>query len=62
MVLFFLHSAGLINHDVIIKINGWPVHTMQEVSKAIQSSTELSMVVRRKDKDVSVIIHPEEAD
>ncbi|TMS03264.1 Serine protease HTR4 [Larimichthys crocea] len=37
-------SAGLINHDIIININGQPVHTMQEVSEAIQSSTELSMV------------------
>lgn len=62
MVLFFLHSAGLINHDIIININGQPVHTMQEVSEAIQSSTELSMVVRRKDEDVSVIIYPEEGD
>ncbi|XP_027135707.1 serine protease HTRA1 isoform X2 [Larimichthys crocea] len=55
-------SAGLINHDIIININGQPVHTMQEVSEAIQSSTELSMVVRRKDEDVSVIIYPEEGD
>ncbi|TKS78079.1 Serine protease HTRA1 [Collichthys lucidus] len=55
-------TAGLINHDIIININGQPVHIMQEVSEAIQSSTELSMVVRRKDKDVSVIIYPEEGD
>ncbi|KAG8011616.1 Serine protease HTRA1 [Nibea albiflora] len=41
-------SAGLISHDVIININGQSIHTMEEVSEAIQSSTELSMVVETK--------------
>ncbi|XP_044052445.1 serine protease HTRA1 isoform X4 [Siniperca chuatsi] len=55
-------SAGMIDHDVIIGINGWPVHTTQEVSEAIQSGTTLSVVVKRKDKDVTLTIIPEETD
>ncbi|XP_071338031.1 serine protease HTRA1B isoform X2 [Trachinotus anak] len=55
-------SAGMINHDVIIGINRQPVHTIQEVSKAVQSSTVLSVVVRRKDRDVTLAIAPEEMD
>lgn len=55
-------SAGMINHDVIIGINGQPIHTTQEVSEAVQSGTALSVVVRRKDKDVSLTIVPEETD
>ncbi|XP_038560669.1 serine protease HTR4 isoform X1 [Micropterus salmoides] len=55
-------SAGMIDHDVIIGINGWPVHTTQEVSEAVQSGTPLSVVVRRKDKDVTLTIIPEETD
>lgn len=52
----------MIDHDVIIGINGWPVHTTQEVSEAVQSGTPLSVVVRRKDKDVTLTIIPEETD
>ncbi|KAM9361115.1 serine protease HTRA1 [Symphorus nematophorus] len=55
-------SAGLINHDVIISINGQPVHTLQEVSEAVQSSATLSVLVRRKDKDLSLTVIPEETD
>ncbi|XP_051277492.1 serine protease HTRA1 isoform X2 [Dicentrarchus labrax] len=55
-------SAGLIDHDVIISINGRPVHTTQEVGEAIQSGAALSVVVRRKDMDVSLTIIPEETD
>ncbi|XP_040898817.1 serine protease HTRA1 [Toxotes jaculatrix] len=55
-------SAGLIDHDVIIGINGQPVHTTQELNKAVQSSTFLSVLVRRKDRDVTLTIIPEETD
>ncbi|XP_035514510.1 serine protease HTRA1B isoform X2 [Morone saxatilis] len=55
-------SAGLIDHDVIISINGRPVHTTQEVGEAIQRGAALSVVVRRKDMDVSLTIIPEETD
>ncbi|XP_070760041.1 serine protease HTRA1 [Enoplosus armatus] len=55
-------SAGMLYHDVIIGINGWPVHTLQEVSEAVQSGTALSVLVRRKDKDVTLTIIPEETD
>lgn len=60
--LCFLCSAGMIEHDVIIGINGRPVHTMQDVSEAVQSGTAFSVVVRRKDGDVTLTIIPEETD
>ncbi|KAM9811031.1 serine protease HTRA1B-like [Neosynchiropus ocellatus] len=40
--------AGIINHDVIININGRPVSTTQEVSEAVQTGGVLTVVVRRK--------------
>ncbi len=52
----------MVDHDVIIAINGQPLHTVQEMSKAIQSGAALSVVVRRKDKDVTLTIVPEETD
>lgn len=55
-------SAGMIDHDVIIAINGRPVRTMQEVSEAVQSGDALSVVVRRKNADVSLTIIPEESE
>ncbi|XP_070689811.1 serine protease HTRA1 [Pempheris klunzingeri] len=55
-------SAGMIDHDVIVGINGRPVHTMQEVSEAVQSGAALSLLVRRKDKDITLTIIPEEMD
>ncbi|KAM3611302.1 uncharacterized protein V6R79_016224 [Siganus canaliculatus] len=55
-------SAGMIDHDVIIGINGRPVHTMQEVSEAVQSGAPLLVTVRRKDEDVSLTVIPEDAD
>uniref|UniRef100_UPI0037E71E7B serine protease HTRA1 n=1 Tax=Semicossyphus pulcher TaxID=241346 RepID=UPI0037E71E7B len=55
-------SAGMLDHDVIIGINGQMVHTTQEVSDAIHSGTALSVLVRRKDKDVTLTIIPQEID
>ncbi|CAB1457384.1 unnamed protein product [Pleuronectes platessa] len=55
-------SAGMIDHDVIIGINGQPVRAMEEVSEAVQSSGVLSVVVRRKDGDVTLTVVPGEAD
>uniref|UniRef100_A0A3Q1GB57 HtrA serine peptidase 4 n=1 Tax=Acanthochromis polyacanthus TaxID=80966 RepID=A0A3Q1GB57_9TELE len=55
-------SAGMTDHDVIISINGQPVHSTQEVSEAVRSGATLSVVVRRKDGDVTLIISPEETD
>nr|XP_020454945.1 serine protease HTRA1-like isoform X2 [Monopterus albus] len=54
--------AGMIGHDVIIDINGQSIHTTHEVSKVVQSGTVLSVVVRRKDRDVMLTIIPEEMD
>ncbi|KAM7416899.1 hypothetical protein PAMA_018805 [Pampus argenteus] len=55
-------SGGMIDHDVIIGINGRPIHTTQEVSEAVRSGTSLSVLVRRKDQDVTLTIIPEEVD
>ncbi|KAL7391234.1 hypothetical protein ABVT39_006415 [Epinephelus coioides] len=49
-------SAGIINHDVIIGINGQPIHTIEEVREAVQNGRALSVMLRRKDKDVLTII------
>uniref|UniRef100_A0A3B4XE31 HtrA serine peptidase 4 n=1 Tax=Seriola lalandi dorsalis TaxID=1841481 RepID=A0A3B4XE31_SERLL len=43
-------SAGMINHDVIVGINGQPVHTTQEVSQAVQSSAVLFSGGETKDE------------
>lgn len=58
----FLHSAGVIDHDVIISINGRPIHSTQEVSEAVQSGPVLAAVARRQDQDVSLTIIPEDTD
>ncbi|XP_076023531.1 serine protease HTRA1 [Genypterus blacodes] len=55
-------SAGMISHDVIIGINGRPIHTMDEVTDAVQTGSSLSVVVRRHDRDVALTIVPEEID
>ncbi|XP_047448129.1 serine protease HTRA1 [Mugil cephalus] len=55
-------SAGMVDHDVIIAVNGRPVHSTKEVSDAVQSATVLSVVVRRKDADVTLTIVPQETD
>ncbi|KAM7018853.1 serine protease HTRA1 [Tautogolabrus adspersus] len=53
-------NAGMMERDVIIGINGRIIHTTQEVSDAIHGSTAISVLVRRKDKDVTLPIVPEE--
>ncbi|XP_061586192.1 serine protease HTRA1B [Cololabis saira] len=55
-------SAGMRDHDVIVRINGQTIHTTKEVTSAVQSGTLLSVVVRRKDGDVMLTITPEEKD
>ncbi|KAJ8396947.1 hypothetical protein AAFF_G00012700, partial [Aldrovandia affinis] len=55
-------SSGLKNHDVIISINGQPVQTTEDVSDAVQSSNALSVVVRRANEDVILMVVPEEMD
>ncbi|XP_036955471.1 serine protease HTRA1 isoform X1 [Acanthopagrus latus] len=55
-------SAGMIEHDIIVAINRQSIHTVQEVGEAVQSGIPLSVVVKRKDKDVSLTIIPEESD
>uniref|UniRef100_A0AAX7T2M3 HtrA serine peptidase 4 n=1 Tax=Astatotilapia calliptera TaxID=8154 RepID=A0AAX7T2M3_ASTCA len=54
--------GGMTDHDVIIGINGHPVHTTQEVSDAVKHSTSVFVLVRRKDGDVTLMIIPEETD
>ncbi|XP_036382971.1 serine protease HTRA1 [Megalops cyprinoides] len=55
-------SSGMKNHDVIININGQPVHTTEDVSEAVQSGTALTVVVRRTNEDVTLTVVPEEID
>ncbi|CAK6959620.1 LOW QUALITY PROTEIN: serine protease HTRA1 [Scomber scombrus] len=55
-------SAGMIDHDVIIGVNGQPIQTMKEVSEAVHTGAVLSVVVRRKDRDVMLTIIPEAMD
>jgi HtrA serine peptidase 1 len=52
----------MINHDVIISINGQPIQTTDEVSDAVQSGSPLSVVVRRANEDVMINVVPEEID
>lgn len=59
---WYLCRGGMTDHDVIIGINGQPVHTTQEVSDAVRHSTSLFVLVRRKDGDVTLMIIPEETD
>ncbi|XP_053727900.1 serine protease HTRA1A [Synchiropus splendidus] len=51
--------GGIINHDVIISINGRPVSTTQEVSEAVQRGGALTVVVRRKQTAITLMITPE---
>nr|XP_043881392.1 serine protease HTRA1 [Solea senegalensis] len=55
-------SAGMIDHDVIVGVDGRPVRTAEEVSDAVQSAAVLSVVVRRKDGDVTLTVFPDETD
>ncbi|KAM9743606.1 serine protease HTRA1 [Menidia menidia] len=54
--------AGMTDHDIIISINGQPVHSTQDVSAAVQNGSGLSVVVRRKDGDYMLTITPEETE
>ncbi|XP_034548114.1 serine protease HTRA1 [Notolabrus celidotus] len=53
-------SAGMLDHDIIIAINGQIIHTTQDVSEAIHSRSALSVLVRRKNEDVVLTVFPEE--
>ncbi|XP_068559468.1 serine protease HTRA1 [Cebidichthys violaceus] len=55
-------SAGLIDRDVVIGINGRPVRTTQDVREAVRSGAALSVTVRRKDEDVTLTVTPEETE
>ncbi|XP_010875203.2 serine protease HTRA1 [Esox lucius] len=55
-------SAGMINHDVIISINGQPVQTTEEVSDAVQSGNRLLVGVRRAKEDVLLEVVPDDID
>uniref|UniRef100_A0A8C2F4P4 HtrA serine peptidase 4 n=1 Tax=Cyprinus carpio TaxID=7962 RepID=A0A8C2F4P4_CYPCA len=55
-------SAGLVNQDVIISINGQPVHSTEDMSQAVQSNKVLSLVVRRANEEITLIVSPDEVD
>lgn len=50
------------DHDVIISINSQTVNITEDVSKAVQSDSILSVVVRRGNEDVMLTVVPEEID
>uniref|UniRef100_A0A9R1SAW7 HtrA serine peptidase 4 n=2 Tax=Cyprinus carpio TaxID=7962 RepID=A0A9R1SAW7_CYPCA len=54
-------SAGLVNQDVIISINGHPVHSTEDMSQAVQSNKVLSLVVRRANEKITLIMIPDES-
>ncbi|XP_051533624.1 serine protease HTRA1 [Myxocyprinus asiaticus] len=56
------YSAGLIKHDVIISINGQPVHSTDDVSQAVQSGENLSLLVRRVNEEIILMVVPDEVD
>uniref|UniRef100_A0A9J8AF15 HtrA serine peptidase 4 n=1 Tax=Cyprinus carpio carpio TaxID=630221 RepID=A0A9J8AF15_CYPCA len=55
-------SAGLLNQDVIISINGQSVHSTEDVSQAVQSDKVLSLVVRRANEEITLTVVPYEVD
>lgn len=55
-------SAGMLNHDVIISINGQFVYTTEDVSKVVQIGQPLSVMVRRTNEDVTLTVVPEDID
>ncbi|XDV20943.1 hypothetical protein PO909_026147 [Leuciscus waleckii] len=55
-------SAGLVNQDVIISINGHPMRSTEDVSQAVQSDEILSLVVRRANEEITLTVVPDEVD
>lgn len=55
-------SAGMLNQDVIISINGQPVYSTEDVSQAVQSNEILSLMVRRAQKEITLTVVPGEVD
>ncbi|CAL8327568.1 unnamed protein product [Arctogadus glacialis] len=55
-------SAGVMTHDVILRINGRAVETTQDVSEAVANDDLLSVVLRRGDRDVTLTIVPAQID
>ncbi|XP_043096440.1 serine protease HTRA1 isoform X3 [Puntigrus tetrazona] len=55
-------SAGLLNQDVIISINRQPVHSTEDVSRAVQSNQVLSLMVQRANEEITLTVVPDEVD
>ncbi|CAL8262316.1 unnamed protein product [Boreogadus saida] len=55
-------SAGVMTHDVILRINGRAVETTQDVSEAVANDDLLSVVLRRGGRDVTLTIVPAQID
>lgn len=60
--LLLFCSGGLKEHDVIISINGERISTATDVSAAIKKDGNLSVVVRRGNEDVILMVVPMEID
>uniref|UniRef100_A0A672RWI5 PDZ domain-containing protein n=1 Tax=Sinocyclocheilus grahami TaxID=75366 RepID=A0A672RWI5_SINGR len=52
-------SAGLLNQDVIISINGQSVHSTEDVRQAVQSDRVLSLVVQRANEEIKLKVVPD---
>uniref|UniRef100_A0A3Q3W7N6 Serine protease HTRA2, mitochondrial n=1 Tax=Mola mola TaxID=94237 RepID=A0A3Q3W7N6_MOLML len=60
--LLLFCSGGLKEHDVIISINGERISTATDVSATIKKDGNLSVVVRRGNEDVILMVVPMEID
>ena len=55
-------SAGVMKHDVILRINGRAVASTQDVSEAVANDDALTVMLKRGDRDVTLTIIPEQTD
>lgn len=53
------HRDGLQIGDVIKVINGKEVYNVDDVYKAVETSDELNMIIRRRKEDVVVRVRPQ---
>lgn len=60
--LLLSYSGGLIQHDVIISINGQRILSATDVSTAVKKDDTLKVVVRRGNEDAILTIVPIEID
>ncbi|KAM4750873.1 serine protease HTRA3a isoform 2-T2 [Anableps anableps] len=52
-------SGGLLAGDVIMKLDGHPVHTTEDIHEALQSDLPLLLEIRRGNNDLLFNVHPQ---